>query len=92
MKHAELIESVVEKTGMTKVDVKKVIDAATESVKDALANGDKVVISDIGIFSTKERPARDARNPATGETIKVAAKNVVKYKPAKALADLVSGS
>jgi len=92
MKHSELIESIAEKTGMTKVDVKKVVDAATESLKDALAKGDKVIINELGIFSTKERPAREARNPATGETIQVAAKNVVKFKPAKSVADLVSGS
>lgn len=90
MKNAELINTVAEKTGLTKVDVKKVVDAATESIKDALAKGEKVTISDIGIFSTQERPERDGRNPATGATIRIPAKTVVKFKAGKALSDFVN--
>lgn len=91
MKHAELIEAVAAKTGMSKVDVKKVVDATAEGIKDALAANGKVTISEIGIFSTQNKSAREARNPATGGTIQVPAKTVVKFKPAKSLADSVNG-
>lgn len=91
MKHSELIELVAEKTGVAKSDVKKVVDAAVEGIRSALASKDKVVISEIGIFSTKDNPAREARNPATGATIAVPEKTVVKFKPAKSLSDLVKG-
>jgi DNA-binding protein HU-beta len=91
MKHSELIEIVAEKTGVAKSDVKKVVDVAVESIRSALASKDKVTISGIGIFSTKDNPAREARNPGTGAIIPVPAKTVVKFKPAKSLSDLVKG-
>jgi nucleoid DNA-binding protein len=60
------------------------------SIQDALAKKEKVSIAGFGVFETVHRPARDGRNPQTGETIKIAASNAVKFKPGKSLRDAVN--
>ena len=84
MNRAELIEAVTERIGD-----KRTAGAAVEAVLDvitrAVAAGEKVSLTGFGIFEKVERAARTARNPATGETIDVAATKVIKFKPAAAL-------
>ena len=59
---------------------KKALDAFTGSVAGTLSKGGKVALVGFGSFSISKRAARDGRNPQTGATIKIAAKNVVKFK------------
>ena len=59
------------------------------SIVNSLKSGQEVSIAGLGIFSVKERAARDARNPRTGETIKVPAMKVAKFRTAKALKEAV---
>jgi DNA-binding protein HU-beta len=77
------------KLGGTKVQAEEVVDMIVNSIVDTLKKGDEVSIAGLGIFSTKMRAARQARNPRTGETISVAAMRVPKFRAAKALKDSV---
>jgi DNA-binding protein HU-beta len=87
----ELNQAVAEATGGTKASAAKSVQAVLASIQDALAKKDKVSIAGFGVFETVDRPARDGRNPQTGETIKIAASTAVKFKPGKTLRDAVNG-
>lgn len=89
MNKGELINKIAE-AGLTKKDAGVALDAAINAVSDALAKGDSVQLIGFGTFSVKERAAREGRNPATGETIKIAASKNVAFKPGKALKDKVN--
>ncbi len=54
---------------------------------EALHERERVTLKDMGTFEVKHRPSRPGRNPATGESITVPAKDVIRFKPAKALSD-----
>ena len=82
MNKVELINAVAEKAGMTKVDARKAVDAIVEATKEELKKDGKIALVGFGTLSVTKRPARQGRNPRTGKTIKIAAKKVVKFKPA----------
>ena len=82
MNKVELINAIAEKAGMTKVDARKAIDAIMDVTKDELKKDGKIALVGFGTLSVNKRPARQGRNPKTGKTIKIAAKKVVKFKPA----------
>lgn len=90
MKKVELIEAVAEKTGLTKADATRAIDATFEAITDALANGDKVPLVGFGTFSISKRAAREGRNPRTGEPVKIEARNAVSFKAGSALKESVN--
>jgi DNA-binding protein HU-beta len=89
MNKSGLVDKVQEVLGGTKAEAERVVDAIIDTVTGSLKNGDEVSIAGLGIFSTKVRPARQGRNPRTGETIKVPAMRVPKFRAAKALKDAV---
>jgi DNA-binding protein HU-beta len=89
MNKQALIELVHEKVGGTKIQAEEVVNAIFDSIVATLKKGGEVSIAGIGIFSVKARAARMARNPKTGETVKVAATKVPKFRAAKALKDAV---
>jgi DNA-binding protein HU-beta len=91
MNKAELTAAIVKKTGVTKKDAEKAIAALTEVITETLAEGDKVQIVGFGGFEVRTRPARVARNPRTGEEIKVEASKTPAFKAGKALKDAVNG-
>ncbi|OGI74319.1 hypothetical protein A3D42_02430 [Candidatus Nomurabacteria bacterium RIFCSPHIGHO2_02_FULL_41_18] len=78
------------KLGGTKVQAEEVVDGIFGAIIDTLKKGGEVSVAGFGIFSVKSRAARMARNPKTGEQVKVAAKKVPKFRPAKALKDTVA--
>ena len=80
MSKQELVEKMAEKAGLTKADAARALDAFTESVTEALKAGDKVSLVGFGTYATSERPAREGRNPRTGETVKIAARTAVTFK------------
>ena len=85
MNRTELAAAVAEKTGMTKVDAKKAVDAALEAIEEALVANDTVALLGFGNFSVVERPERQGVNPSTGEKITIAAKKSAKFKAGSAL-------
>ena len=90
MNKTELIAAVAEKTGLTKKDAERVINATFETVTASLAKGDKVAVSGFGNFEVKAREARIGRNPRTKETIEIPATKLPAFKAAKALKDAVA--
>ena len=89
MNKAELIEAIVAKSGLTKKDADVALAAVVDSIKDALKAGDKVQLVGFGTFSVKERAARTGKNPATGESIQIAACKVPAFAAGKALKDSI---
>ena len=90
MKKVELVEAVAETAGLTKADATRAIDATIETIKNALAKGDKVPLAGFGTFAVSERTAREGRNPRTGETVTIAARNAVTFKAGTALKEAVN--
>jgi DNA-binding protein HU-beta len=91
MNKATIVEDVAAKTGGSKADAERIVDGIFNGIRDELRNGREVSIAGFGIFSVKDRAAREARNPRTGEKVHVPATRVPKFKPAKALKDAVKG-
>ena len=90
MNKTELIAAVAEKTGMTKKDAERVINATFEAVSESLIKGDKVQVSGFGIFEVKAREARVGRNPRTKEAIQIPATRLPVFKASKTLKDAVA--
>jgi DNA-binding protein HU-beta len=74
---------------LTKKAVEAILDAFVAVVARQLAKGDKIRLSGLGILQVRDRPARTARNPATGEAVAVAASRKIAFRPAKELKDAV---
>jgi len=75
--------------GGTKVQAEQAVDAMIDSIVNTMKKGEEVSIAGLGIFSVKQRAARQARNPRTGESLTVPAMKVPKFRAAKALKDAV---
>jgi DNA-binding protein HU-beta len=88
MNKSELVKAVAAKSGMTQTQASDALDATIDVITDALKKDDQVAITGFGTFVAKHRPARDGRNPRTGETVKIAAKTSAAWKPSAALKDL----
>ena len=89
MNKQAIVEAVHGVLNTTKVQAEQIVDKVFDSIVATLKKGDEVSVAGLGIFSVKQRAARDARNPRTGETVKVAAMKVPKFRAAKALKDAV---
>ncbi len=85
----DLIGDVAGKTGMTKKDVEKILNALFTTIEDTLKAGDKVQLVGFGTFEVRERKARTGRNPQTGAEIKIPASRVPAFKVGKTLKDKV---
>ncbi len=85
----ELIETIAQKAGFGEKEVEAVIKAFTETVGDALKDGNSVQLLGFGTFDIVEHPARTGRNPSTGETIQIAASKSPRFKPGSALKEKV---
>lgn len=90
MNKAELIAAIAEQAGLTKKDAEAGLKAFTEIVTKELKAKEKVQLVGFGTFEVSERPAREGRNPRTGETMKISACVAPKFKPGKALKDAVN--
>lgn len=86
----ELIEAIAAATEMSKADVGRMLDGFKAVVTTSLNDGNAVAIAGLGTFKPKHRPARQARNPRTGEMVDVAASNSAGFTPAKALKDALN--
>ena len=90
MNKGDLINKVAESANVSKAQATDALNAVLNGITDALKGGDKVTLIGFGTFSVSHREARNGRNPQTGETITIAAKNVVKFKPGKEISDAVN--
>ena len=90
MNKTEFIAAVEEQDGHEKKTADKAVNAVIACIGDALASGDKIQIAGFGTFEVRERAAKTARNPRTGETIDVPACKVPAFKAGKGLKDKVA--
>lgn len=88
MNKNEMITAVAEKIeGATKKDIAVVVDVALDTIKETVANGDKVAIAGFGSFEPVVRPERTGRNPKTGEPMLIKSSTAIKFKAGKAFKD-----
>lgn len=85
-----LVDVIAEEADLSKSAAARALEAALTALTDALRRGEAVSISGFGTFSVRERGARTARNPRTGEAIQVAASRAAAFKPGKALKDALN--
>lgn len=81
----DLAEKVAERTGLPASQARQALEATIDAVSDELAAGGEVALAGFGKFSVSHRAARQGRNPATGETINIAASKAAKFSAASAL-------
>lgn len=89
MNKTELVDAVASSAELSKAAAAKAVDAVLDSVSETLAKGDKVTLIGFGTFEVRERSARTARNPRTGDPIQIAATKVPAFKAGKKLKDAV---
>lgn len=91
MNTADLTKSLQAETNMSQADARKAVDHVINAITEAAMKGDEVSLPGFGKFKVKESPARDGRNPATGEAIKIKASKKLSFAAAKALKDRLNG-
>ncbi len=90
MNRMDLVAAVAEKAELSKKDADAAVKAVFDAVAEALEQGDKVQLIGFGTFELSERAAREGRNPRTGETMKIEASKMPRFKAGKALKDRVN--
>ncbi len=90
MNKAELIDAMAENAGLSKADAKRALDGFINATGSALKKGERISLVGFGSFSVSNRAARIGRNPQTGKEIKIAAKNVVRFKAGSDLSKKVN--
>ncbi|KIM05422.1 MAG: DNA-binding protein [Sulfurovum sp. AS07-7] len=90
MKKAEFIEAVATKAGLSKKDAAVALSAVLDSISDALKDGKSVNFIGFGSFTTTARAARETKVPLTGQSVKIPARRVVKFKTGKSLKETVA--
>ena len=90
MNKAELVAAVAEKTGLSKKDTEKTVNAALDAIIDSLVAGEKVQLVGFGAFEVKERGQRIGRNPQTKEEITIPASRVASFKVGKAMKEAIA--
>lgn len=90
MNKTEFVAAIAEKAQVTKKDADAMVGAFIETVMEELKNGEKIALTGFGTFETRERSAREGKNPQTGEKIQIAAATVPAFKAGKAFKDAVA--
>ena len=89
MNKADLADAVFNKLGGTKKSAEDAVDTVFDHITSALTKGEEVSVAGFGTFAVKQRAAREARNPRTGEKVHVPATTVPKFRPGKGLKDAI---
>ena len=89
MNKTEFINAVAEKSGLSKVDAKKAVEAFVETVSSELKEGGKVALLGFGSFSVAEKAARKGVNPKTKQPIEIPARKLVKFKAGAELTEII---
>lgn len=90
MNKTEMIDAIAADTGLTKVDVTKVVNSLIANIIDAVAKGGDLAIIGFGTFKSATRQARAGRNPANGQPIQIPAATLPKFTPGKAFKEAVN--
>ena len=89
MNKTEFINAVAEKSGLSKVDAKKAVEAFVETVSSELKEGGKLALLGFGSFSVAEKSARKGVNPKTKQPIEIPARKSVKFKAGAELTEII---
>jgi DNA-binding protein HU-beta len=81
----DLIQRVVERTGLPRVKAEAAVDAIFEAMKSALGQGDRIELRGFGVFNVKPRKTGVGRNPRTGAEVSIAPGKAVRFKPGREL-------
>ena len=87
---SEIVATIADELDVTRKDAERAVDTVFKMISDALADGDKVVISGFGTFEVRTRVEREGRNPRTGEIVKVPQQKTPAFKAGKVLKDAVN--
>ncbi len=90
MNKSQLAEAAAERAGISKGDASKALDAVLDTIQSALQSGEKVSLTGFGTFEVRDRAARTARNPQTGEEMQVAASRAPAFKAGKGFKDAIN--
>ena len=90
MNKSDLINQIVNTTGLTKTKANQVIDAMVDAIGSSLSNGEKVTLVGFGTFETTKRNGRVGRNPKTGDKVVIPDKKVAKFRPGSILLNRVN--
>lgn len=90
MSKQDLVDAIAAKSGLTKADAARALDATIEGITEGLKKQGKVTLVGFGTFSAKTRAARDGINPLTKEAIKIPAKTVASFKAGSKLKDAIN--
>ena len=90
MKKTELIAAIAEKSGLSKKDAEKALNATIDTIIKAVAEGDKIQLTGFGTFEQRQRNARTGCDPRTGNTIEIPASKVPAFKAGKGFKDIVN--
>jgi DNA-binding protein HU-beta len=91
MNTAELVDHIAGKDAkLTKAQTKAIVDGVFAAIRDAAVKGEEVSLPGFGKFKVQDKPARNGRNPRTGESVKIAASKKLAFQPAKALKDALA--
>ncbi len=91
MNKSDVITEVATRSGVAKAQAGKAVDTLLDVVKESVAKGERVSLAGFGSFESRKRSARTARNPRTGEAVKVAATKAPAFKAGAAFKQVVSG-
>jgi len=91
MKTADLIDHVATAASIEKKQAKAAVEAVLSGILETAKQGDEVSLPGFGKFKVKDSPARQGRNPATGETVEIAASRKLSFAPAKQVKDALAG-
>lgn len=91
MNKNELVDAISKKSGLSKADANKAVDALVETVGETLAAGGDITLVGFGRFHISSRAPRQGRNPQTGEVIEIKGGNIPRFTPGKSLKEKVSG-
>jgi nucleoid DNA-binding protein len=85
----EIVRQISERIGMTQLKTKEIVQLTFDAIVDTLLEDKRIELRNFGVFEVKQRKARKARNPRTGEKVDVPPKNVVTFKPGKEMEERV---
>lgn len=85
MTKKEIVRAISDKTGLTQLQIKEIVQLTFEGIVETLLEEGRVELRNFGVFQVKTRKARQARNPRTGRQVSVPAKSVVVFKPGKGM-------
>ncbi|MBN1754590.1 integration host factor subunit beta [bacterium] len=89
MTKADLVEKVADETGFTKTETGVICDKLIDTIKEAVAKGEKIELRRFGTFQLKERKSRMARNPRTGDPVKIPTRKIPVFKVSKLFKDML---